>query len=245
MEGAMGNTTGNIIGHQLQNAQKKQKMHQKKAANIKVSSEVRRKVREVIKEAIGSKRAWEEYVAKSAEKIIKSDKKLSKLVDTLKKQQEQLLKKAVQTVKSKFKVPGIDYKIDDKITNEEGIIKASLHFVPKGNQKGKNAYNFKGVHIAFDETNKPAFFKDDDFEAFLTKHMREEIATSIRGAFITIQDKYFSKMVQASKTVDQLNTYMDEIERRVNKLLSDMPMIDVKVLRTLLRSKYREAPTKH
>ena len=242
MSAGAGNITANVIGTQITGATDKHRAaKRKRKAKMKGNALVpeQEKIQEMLKEAVENDGRWVDFINAVSDQIIMSDKKLQKIIDGMHKAQEDTINKAVKLLESKFTVTGMDFKISGKAKFDEALnnYRADVKFVPQGKSKG-GAKSFT-IAITFDD-DIPTVYMDSETKAIFTTQMREEAASQIRGALIMVADKHMSKLDQAKKAVKKLNVYMDGIEKRIQKIISDLPLMDAKILKAVLKAKYKK-----
>jgi len=234
-----GSSTASVIGHQLNHKKRKRDMKKKQkdggGKKRKINNDNALRLQEMLTEALENNKKWLDFISALSAHTIHSDKKLQKLLDQFHKAQEATLKQAIDILSDKFDVPGNEYKITGSPSKDKDGIKyvAHIKFTPSSREGG--AKSFSAV-VAYDNSWKPNVFIDEDDVALFVHEMDNDVAKNIRGSLIQINDRDLTSLDKVEKAYARLDKYMGTVQKKVEKIVNDLAPLDVKVLRTILKT---------
>lgn len=236
---SMGNTTANIMGSQVSDAQGKQRMRRKQkqtkvqgnAAMPTTQEAVALKIRQLLQESP----QWSSFLDGLVDHVKASDKNLQRLLDQLQKQRESILQKALGAIQNKMSTVGdVNYRVDGKIVRDaENPAKMKIKFNPAKKRYADRAFS---CFVDFDKDSKPVILFDEDAKEVMKK-FRDDFASAVLGALQLLQNKELTNMDGVALAQDKVDQYLGKVEKKMKSMVAGLNMLDVKVLKSVLKSK--------
>jgi hypothetical protein len=176
---------------------------------------------------------WQNFIEKLSKQTVMSDPKLNKILHYIAKTELLTLRKAAETVKNTLEKGGrFEVAIANKIERDNNDNDFRLGFVvhmQDNNQKVQFAIKL--------DNNKPLLLWDE--ARALLDDMANDECKLLRAELIHTQETTFKHMDDILVAIEKRDSFLAGMEKKFDKFLSNIGPLEMALLKTLLKEKYK------
>jgi hypothetical protein len=176
---------------------------------------------------------WDSFLQKLSKQTVMSDPKLKQILHDVAKSEVGTLAKAVQEIKNYLEQTG-KFQVEQKKADQDEMGDLMLNFDVGVLETGKK-YTFS-VKI---DGNKPLIKFSDEVKNQLNANLDDE-TKYLRANLMYCQETILDEMNDLSISTEKRDDYLSSIQASLDEILSKMEPLQLVMLRSLVKSKYKE-----
>jgi len=176
--------------------------------------------------------SWEGFVDKLSKQTVMSDPKLNKILHYIAKTELLCLRNAGDTIKKNLDGGHFQVDVANKISRDPATTDFKLDFVvtmKDNNKKIKFAIKL--------DNNRPLLMWENAKQTL--DQLGNDESKLLRAELIHIQETTFKQVDEITSAIEKRDSYLKALEQKFDKFLNTMSALEINIVKTLLKDKYR------
>lgn len=175
---------------------------------------------------------WENFLQKLSKQTILSDQKLRAILQNMAKSEIKLLVKSVAEIKSSLESNG-NFSIEQKKADQDEAGDLILNFEVKMGE------NNKKLTFAVKIDNGRPLIQFPEKSKMELNAMANDESKLLRAGLMYVQETVLDNMDDVLSITQKRDEYLKSLQQKIDKILSDLPPLEIAIIKDLLKNKYR------